>query len=241
MLVRAVGTSAIASLGDVGARGGPRRPARRRGARARRSCGRRAHRRRRCARWPACSAMSRCISWHTRRYAGWPCGAVRSSSMCIASRAFICIANRMRYASDTAYGACSGNVDRRARRTAPRRVPSRRRTASASPASRDRLGDLVAVTRRERLPLDREHAVTLQVAERAVVGEHVEAVVDALERAARAVTPVVARPRRTPRSSATRSSAPSVRTRASTWSSGRWCAGSRSRRAPCPRRRDRSR
>ena len=47
---------------------------------------------------------------------------------------------------------------------------------------------------RQALPLDGEHAVALQVAERAVVGEHVEAVVDALERAAGPMTPVEALP-----------------------------------------------
>src|SRR5439155_2937762 len=41
------------------------------------------------ARWPARSAMSRCIAWQILRYAGWPWGVVRSSITCIASRAFI--------------------------------------------------------------------------------------------------------------------------------------------------------
>ena len=44
--------------------------------------------------------------------------------------------------------------------------------------------------RRERLPLERQQAVPLQVAERAVVGEHVEAVRGPLERAAGAVAAV---------------------------------------------------
>src|SRR2546427_4496615 len=43
------------------------------------------------ARWPACSAIRRCICWQIRRYAGWPCGVVRSSIRCIASRAFMCM------------------------------------------------------------------------------------------------------------------------------------------------------
>ena len=42
----------------------------------------------------------------------------------------------------------------------------------------------------ERLPLDGQHAVALEVAERAVVGEDVEAVVDPLERPARLVAAV---------------------------------------------------
>ena len=68
------------------------------------------HVRHRCATawWPARSAISRCISSATRRYDGWPCGDDRSSSMCIASRALNCITYRIRYAIDTAYGACSG-------------------------------------------------------------------------------------------------------------------------------------
>jgi transposase len=43
------------------------------------------------ARCPACSAMARCISWATRRYAGWPCDPERSSMRCIASRALNCM------------------------------------------------------------------------------------------------------------------------------------------------------
>ena len=52
------------------------------------------------------------------------------------------------------------------------------------------LGHDVAVVRRERLPLEGQHAMALQVAERAVVAEHVETVRRALERAARLVPPV---------------------------------------------------
>ena len=44
--------------------------------------------------------------------------------------------------------------------------------------------------RRQRLPLEREQAVPLEIAERAVVGEDVEAVGRALERAAGAMAPV---------------------------------------------------
>ena len=134
------------------------------------------------ARWPACSAMSRCISWPICRYDGWPDGAVRSSSMCIASRALICIVKRMPYASDTAYGACSGNGSSSASYSAAERsIASSNRIAQSGFV--DGLGDLVPVARRQRLPLDREHAVSLQIAERAVVGDDVEAVVDAFERA----------------------------------------------------------
>ena len=43
------------------------------------------------ARWPAFSRISRCICWHTLRYSGWPCGLVRSSIRCMASRALNCI------------------------------------------------------------------------------------------------------------------------------------------------------
>ncbi len=49
---------------------------------------------------------------------------------------------------------------------------------------------LVAVRGRERLPLDRQRPVALQVAERPVVAEHVEAVPRALERASWLVTAV---------------------------------------------------
>ena len=80
------------------------------------------------------------------------------------------------------------------------RVVERRRAAhgvvelGAEPGFVDRFGDVVTVQRAQRLPLDREHPVALQVAERAVVGDDVEAVVDAFERAPGAVTTVVALP-----------------------------------------------
>ena len=46
------------------------------------------------------------------------------------------------------------------------------------------------MARRQWLPFDGEHAVALQVTERAVVRKDVEAVVDSLERAAGLVPPV---------------------------------------------------
>ena len=52
----------------------------------------------------------------------------------------------------------------------------------------------VAVPRRQRLPLDGQQPVALEVAEGAVVGEHVEAVVDALERPAGLVAAVLRSP-----------------------------------------------
>ncbi len=48
------------------------------------------------------------------------------------------------------------------------------------------------MARRQGLPFERQQAVALQIAERAVVGEHVEAIGRALERAAGPVTPVPA-------------------------------------------------
>jgi hypothetical protein len=54
----------------------------------------------------------------------------------------------------------------------------------------DRLRHHGAVARREALPLERQEPVALQVAERAVIREEVEAVGRALERAARFVAPV---------------------------------------------------
>ena len=133
-------------------------------------------------------------------------------------------------------------TDRRARRSSAAERSIASSNASREPGFDDRLGHLVAVVRRERLPLDREHAVALQVAERAVVAEHVEAVAGALERAARACAGGCVRSPTYARTSATRSSArepahavEQLRPRAGA------CAGSRSRRAPCPRRRDRSR
>jgi len=48
----------------------------------------------------------------------------------------------------------------------------------------------VAVVGRERLPLDGQEAVALQVAERAVIGHDVEAVAGSLEGAPRFVTAV---------------------------------------------------
>ena len=46
------------------------------------------------------------------------------------------------------------------------------------------------MTRAERLPLEREHPVPLQIAERAVIGQHVEPVAGALERPSGLVTAV---------------------------------------------------
>ena len=58
----------------------------------------------------------------------------------------------------------------------------------------DDVGHVVAEVRGQRLPFDREETVPLQVAERAVVGDEFEAVVGALEGAARAVTAVLRSP-----------------------------------------------
>ena len=55
----------------------------------------------------------------------------------------------------------------------------------------DELGAHVPVVRRQALPLDRQQPVPLQVAERAVVRQHVEAVVDPLEGPARLVPAVL--------------------------------------------------
>src|SRR5205085_419425 len=54
----------------------------------------------------------------------------------------------------------------------------------------DRFGNFVTVVRCESLPLDREHPMTLKIAERAVVAEHVEAVAGPFERAAGLVSTV---------------------------------------------------
>ncbi len=58
----------------------------------------------------------------------------------------------------------------------------------------DRVGFGEAVTRAERLPLEREQAMALQIAEGAVVGQDVEPVRRALECAARAMTAIGAVP-----------------------------------------------
>ena len=55
-------------------------------------------------------------------------------------------------------------------------------------------GHVVAVLVRQRLPLDREQPVPLEVAERAVVTEDVESVAGSFERASRLVTPVRSAP-----------------------------------------------
>ena len=52
----------------------------------------------------------------------------------------------------------------------------------------------VAVSRAERLPFERQQPMPLQIAKRPVVGQHVEPVGGALERAARPVTTVRALP-----------------------------------------------
>ena len=54
----------------------------------------------------------------------------------------------------------------------------------------DRFGFRVAVTGAERLPVQRQQAVSLQIAEGAVVGEHVEAIAGAFERASRLVAAI---------------------------------------------------
>ena len=78
-------------------------------------------------------------------------------------------------------------------RTAPS-TPSYR---SAEPGLGDGVGHVVPERGAEGLPLDGEHAVALQVAEGAVVGDDVEAVVGALEGPTRAVPAVACgRPRR---------------------------------------------
>src|SRR5882672_7154308 len=46
------------------------------------------------------------------------------------------------------------------------------------------------MARAERLPLERQQPVALQIAERAVIGEHIEAIAGALEGAAWLVAPV---------------------------------------------------
>ena len=69
------------------------------------------------------------------------------------------------------------------------------RQSASPPASTSASGCDVAVARRQRLPVDRQQPMTLQIAERAVVGEHVEAIARALERAARLV-PAIACGRR---------------------------------------------
>ncbi len=78
----------------------------------------------------------------------------------------------------------------------------------------DRVGPVESVTRRQRLPLDGEHAVTLEVSERAVVSENVEPVVDPLERAT-GLVPAVAPVADIRAHNVMRSSVVSRRTRAS--------------------------
>src|SRR5580704_19675055 len=56
----------------------------------------------------------------------------------------------------------------------------------------DEVGHVVPERDTETLPLDGEHAMALQIAERAVVRDELEAVVGALERAARAVPAIAA-------------------------------------------------
>ncbi len=92
--------------------------------------------------------------------------------------------------------------------------------SSAATGVVDQLGPDVAVVGRERLPLDGQHAMPLQVAERAVVGEDVEAVVDALEGPAGLVPAVLPIADVGRDQSDRRSSAPSLRTRSSSCVSG---------------------
>ncbi len=58
----------------------------------------------------------------------------------------------------------------------------------------DRVGNLVSQRRRQLLPLHGEHAVTLQIAERPVIGHHLERVVAVLEPAPRTVAAVASMP-----------------------------------------------
>ena len=206
-------------------RAGPPRRARRRAARARRWCGRRSVIAAAIARWPACSAMSRCISWRDLAVRGM---ARRRGAQLEQVHRLARV--HLHHEADAGTRATprttpARGTGRRARRRATPSAPSRRRTVARGRLRRSPRGRRSRARVRQRLPLDREHAVTLQVAERAVVGEDVEAVVDALERAARAVTTVVAAPPRTRAAASTRSSSPSVRTRARIWSSGRCVCG----------------
>src|SRR3989338_491209 len=68
--------------------------------------------------------------------------------------------------------------------------PGPARAGGRGPRLGERLGQDEAVAGRQALPLEREQAVALQVAERAVVAQHVEAIAGPLEGASRAVAAV---------------------------------------------------
>ena len=140
------------------------------------------------ARWPACSAMRRCISCPTRRYAGGPagrCAARASASPPVRSSAWRsgCGTPSRRRRAPAAGTARQGAV-----RFAERSIAAS--NSAVWPASSISAGRSYPWRGREWLPFDGEHAVALQVTERAVVGKDVEPVVDSLERAAGLVPPV---------------------------------------------------
>ena len=123
------------------------------------------------------SSIRRCIVCATRRYVGWPWGCDRSSVRCIASRALICITNRMRYAIDTAY--CAASSSPAALQLALHlgaglhdAVP----LGAAAPASSMSSGTSGPCAGGEALPFDGERSMALEVAERAVVAQDVEPV-----------------------------------------------------------------
>ena len=89
-------------------------------------------------------------------------GCDRSSVRCIASRAVICITNRIRYAIATAYWAASPGMPAPNRSASIAALASITWSQSArSPASSICLRRLIAVLGGEPLPFDREGPVTL--------------------------------------------------------------------------------
>ena len=84
----------------------------------------------------------------------------------------------------------------------------------------DRLGTRVTVTGRQRLPFDRQHPMALEIAKRAVVGEHVEPVLQIVRAPGRACAGGCVRSPTYARTTAMRSSDVIARTRASICVSG---------------------
>jgi len=124
---------------------------------------------------------------------GGPRLRAAAAMRCIASRAFISTESERGSHRDGVGGAASGRPGRAASPRAVRLTrPSRAASRRARPAWRmRRLG--VAMPRGSGWPLEREDAVALQIAERAVVGENVEAVTTwGARRRARPVPPVSA-------------------------------------------------
>ena len=90
----------------------------------------------------------------------------------------------------TAYGAASARPRATSAACSVGRAVHHRAPVVERAGLLDRRRLDVAVLGAERLPLERQQPMALQIAEGAVVGEDVESIVRALERAARLVPPV---------------------------------------------------